>query len=251
MSERLLTQQEIDAAVEKTRAEAEVYVQEAHKHAAEARHFDVMNEHVAALVQHTKLEARMQAISLAKMEREESFARVSNLYNHVYHFDDEVNDASVSRCINTLQAWSRQDPKCEIEIVINSPGGDIMPGFALIDFILNLRSKGHKINTLALGVAASMGAVILQAGDVRAMGPNAMILLHEGSMGAIGSYAEVTDRVKLVEKLHGRIWELFASRAQPLNSHTTVAVLKKLAQRTDVWLTSNEALKMGLVDIVQ
>jgi ATP-dependent protease ClpP protease subunit len=272
MAERALTREEIAAGVAKTNAEArqaeanarladanaELAAASAAEKLAAAREHDVdararatEEEHTKLLIEHSGVENRIAHIALAKCEREESFAKVSDLYHKVYNFDSDVNERSVKACINTLTAWTRQQESCDITIYLNSPGGSILDGFSLIDFLLDLRVRGHKITTVALGWAASMAAVILQAGDERVMGRNAFLLIHEGSLGVVGNYGEVEDRMRLVEKMHQNIWELFAGRAQPINPKTTVAYLKKLAKRTDVSLNSTEALALGLVDSVR
>lgn len=272
MTESVLSKPERDANIAKALAEAELAkanarladanaafaVANAEERRAAAREHEAdasarMREQEATelLIEHSGIENKIAYIALAKCEREESFSVVSDLYHHVYNFDTDVNERSVKQCINTLTAWSRQAQECHITININSPGGSILDGFALIDFLVELRRQGHHITTIALGWAASMGAVVLQAGDTRVMGKNAFLLIHEGSLGVMGSYGEVEDRVKLIEKMHTNIWDLFASRAVPINPKTTASYLRKLAKRTDVSLSSSEALALGLVDEVR
>lgn len=257
MTERTLTKAETEASVKKTTAEAELAAANAEQALAAAREHDANTalaklnaKHMQHLIEHARIEANVAAIALAKCEREERFAKVHDLYHRSYTFDTPVSERSVKLCISTLTAWSRDEPGCGITLYLNSPGGDIVEGFALIDFIVDLRKRGHHVRTVALGMAASMSAVILQAGDERIMGANALLLIHEGSLGAIGSFGEVEDRVKLMEKLHARIYALFAARALPINDKTTAAFLKKQSKRTDWWLDSDEALALGLIDSV-
>ena len=256
LAEANLAKAQAEAA--KASAEAELAIASAEekraaarKHDADVARAEAESEHMALLIAHSGIENRIAEIALAKCEREESFAAVSDLFHRTYNLDSPINDKSVKECINTLTAWTRQDAACSITIYINSPGGDILAGFSLIDFLTDLRRQGHDITTVALGWAASMAAVILQAGTTRVMGKNSFLLLHEGSLGVVGSFGEVEDRVKLVEKMHDNIWELFSERAVPINPKTTVAYLRKLAKRTDVSLSSSEALQLGLVDEVR
>jgi len=257
MSERTPTKAEIEASVRKTTAEADAAEAGAEQARASAREHDArvatekLNaQHLKHLIEQARVETELAKITLDKCKREERFAKVSDLYHKSYNFDGDVTERAVKSCMSTLAAWNRDEPGCSITIYLNSPGGDIVAGFALIDFIVDLRRQGHHVRTVALGMAASMSAVILQAGDERIMGSNAILLIHEGSLGAIGSFGEVEDRVRLMEKLHARIFHLFAHRAQPINAKTTVAYLKKQAKRTDWWLDSNEALELGIVDAV-
>ena len=251
MADRELTPEEISASVRKTLAEADAAVAAARKSESEVETEALEREHKKAQIEQTKIEVEVSRIALAKCEREERFARVSDIYHRCYTFDQQVSEASVRKCINTLTAWARDEPGCDMRIVINSPGGDIIEGFALIDFITDLRKNGHKVTTVALGMAASMAGVLLQSGDVRVMGKNAIMLIHEGSLGAVGSFGEVEDRVKLMKLLHERILDLFESRAKTINPKTTKTFLRKMWTRADVWLTSEESLRLGLIDEIQ
>ena len=143
MADRALTKEEIAANVKKAEAEAELAIAAAEEKRAAARGHDAEvaravadEEHTRFLIAHAGIENKIAEIALAKCEREESFAKVSDIYHHVYNFDEVVSERSVKQCINTLTAWSRQDSKCDITIYLNSPGGSILDGFALIDFIL-------------------------------------------------------------------------------------------------------------------
>jgi ATP-dependent Clp endopeptidase proteolytic subunit ClpP len=251
------TEAEEQANLQKTIAEADAALANAEHHRAMAREADArtLTEQLAARemaysIEMAKIEARAAEIALAKVEREERLAKSADIYHMSYTFDTPVNDKTVKNCIKTLSTWSRDQPGCDIDLYINSSGGDIVEGFALIDFLVALRQRGHHIRTIALGMAASMGAVILQAGDERMIGKNAVMLIHEGSLGAAGSYGEVEDLLKLMEKLHARVYALFAERATPINEKTTVAFLKKQSKRTDWWLDSEEAIALGLIDSV-
>jgi ATP-dependent Clp protease protease subunit len=249
------------AEAKKADAEAEFALAAAEEKRAAARAHDAEvvrgyadEELTRLMIAHSEIDNAISEIQRAKVEREESFARVSDLFNHVFTLDDVINELSVKVCINTLTAWVRQTPpgeRASITLYINSPGGEIIAGFALIDFLLDLRSQGHKITTIALGMAASMGGVLLQAGDVRVMGANSVLLIHEGSMMALGSYAEIEDKVTLMKLFHERILTLYEARAKPINPKTTKAFLVKNWKRRDWWLSGEEALKLGLCDQVR
>lgn len=218
--------------VQKNSALAEAALAERDKHAAEARKL--------------LAEAQQAELLVREAERKERDELAKDKHHHVYVFDKEVSESSVKSCIGQLIAWSRQDPGCEIEIQINSPGGSIFDGFALIDFIRDLREKGHHITITAIGMAASMAGVILQAADTRAIGRHALLLIHEGSLGAIGSYGEVEDRVALMKMMHERILDLFVSR-----SKVSKRFIRTRWQRRDWWITAEDCLKHGFVDEVR
>lgn len=196
-------------------------------------------------------EAEQQEVILRKSLRSERDELAKDTHHKVYVFDKPVAESSVKACVQQLTTWSRQDPECDIEIQINSPGGSIFDGFALIDAIRLLRDKGHKITMVALGMAASMAGVILQAADERVMGANALMLIHEGSLGAVGDFGEVEDRVALMKLMHERILELFEERAKPLNPKTTKRYIRQHWQRRDWWLTAEDCLKHGFVGAVR
>ena len=249
----------------KAAAEAELALASAEEKRAAAREHDAdvarglqESEHLSYLIEHAKLDNDIAKIAFAKCEREESFAKVSDLFNHVYTFDEPIVDVTVKICMNTITAWVRQAPPgehVEVTMYINSPGGSVAAGFALVDFLSDLRRQGHKITTVALGWVASMAVVLLQTGDKRVMGKNALLLLHE----TLSSYDKDTtatasqqeDNLKLINKMADNIWETLSSRAVPINPKTTVKFLKGLARRSDVGLTSSEALDLGLVDEVR
>ena len=185
----------------------------------------------------------------AKEKRERELA--ADERHKVYVFDTDVSDRAVKTCIQQMTTWARQEPRCGIEIQVNSPGGSINAGFALIDFIRDLRERGHTVTMVAFGMAASMAGVLLQAADRRVMGANCFLLLHEGSLGAIGDFGEVEDRVKLMKMYHERILALFEERAKPINPKTTKTFIRNRWVRKDWWIQSEDAIKLGLVDEVR
>ena len=166
--------------------------------------------------------------------------------NHLYRFSGGVNETSVTKCIGKLTEWSRVDPKCGIEIVFSSPGGSIIDGFELFDFIQDLRLNGHKITTGSLGMAASMAGILLQAGDHRWIGHQCWLMIHRAAFGAIGKTYEIEDEVKLVKRIEGRIVDIFTKR-----SKLTSLKIKRNWDRKDWWIDADECLVMGLVDEIR
>lgn len=198
-------------------------------------------------------EARIEEIKLEREEYKRKKELASDEFSFTYRFLSEVNNSTVKSCVDELTAWSRINPKCNITLILHSPGGDVIAGMALFDALQELRSKGHHLTTIARGYAASMAGIILQAGDVRVMGPEAWLLIHEGSFGAVGSVGEVEDRVIWVKKIQERIIDLFMSRIKLANPETarkrlTRNQLKNKMHRTDWWISSDEALEFGLID---
>lgn len=240
-----------ESLIDKHRAEAKYLEAQARREKAEERRAEAEAALAEAEARKEAAYAEQEEISLRKDQRDEKDELSKDHHQHIYTFDTKVSDDTVKACINRLNTWSRQDPGCSIELQINSPGGDIIAGLALIDSLRLLQERGHHITTVALGAAFSMGGVILQAGNVRAMGKNSILLLHEGSMGAIGDFGQVEDRVKLMELLHERILTIFEERATTINPKTTRKFIKDHWKRTDWWVDAEDALKYGLVDEIR
>ncbi len=245
---RVVTKEERDATIRKTLAEAASAEAQAREHDALADSAKLEQELVKHQIESARIEAAAGAITLDQLQRTESFQKVSDIFFRSYRFDDVVSERSVRQAMTTMTAWHRSDSGCDMTLYLSSPGGGVVEGLSMIDGLLDLRRNGHKITTVALGLCASMSVFIAQAGDHRQMGKYATLLLHEGSLGAVGSRAEVEDTVKMTDKLMGSCWSLLAERTQPINPKTTVAFWKKFVQRKDISLTAQESLELGLVD---
>jgi len=218
---------------------------------AEAAFFKAQARESVAKARAAEADAVVALIERDKIVEKRDEQLLGNEHFHVHVFDKQVADASVKTAIEQMTQWTRSDPKCEIELQINSPGGEIFSGFALFDFLQEVRSSGHKVTTVASGMAASMGGVLLQAGDKRVMGANAMLLIHEGSLGAIGDFGAVEDRVELMGQLHKRILTIFEDRAKPINPKTTKAWIKNRWARKDWWISAQDAAEYGFCDEVR
>lgn len=131
--------------------------------------------------------------------------------------------------------------KKPIQLWINSPGGDVQAGLAIID-MMNLVE--NPIHTIVVGQAASMAAVIAACGEPekRAIMPNASMMLHEPSLMIGGKATDVRSRMGHIEKLEEVLMQTIAAKTGKDPAH-----LKEVL-RQDVWFTSQEALEFGLVD---
>jgi len=166
--------------------------------------------------------------------------------NFLYRFSGEVSRSAVSGCMKHLTAWSRLNPRCDIEIIFSSPGGSIIDGFELFDFIQDLRSKGHKVTTGSLGMAASMAGILLQAGDIRWVGQQAWIMIHRAAFGAFGKTFEIEDEVEFVKRVEERCLDIFVAR-----SKLTKQKIKRNWDRKDWWISAEEAMELRLVDEIR
>jgi ATP-dependent Clp endopeptidase proteolytic subunit ClpP len=210
-------------------------------------------EQKKAEIEKTKAETQkvISEAGKSQIEYDKAFrSREKELYtdeeNNLYRFSKDVSHHSVQACMSKLTEWHRRDPKCEIEIIFSSPGGSIIDGFELFDFIQELRTKGHLITTGSLGMAASMAGILLQAGDTRWIGHQAWLMIHRAAFGAIGKTYEVEDEVRLVKRIEERILDIFTSR-----SKLTKIKIKRNWDRKDWWLDADEAVLLGLVDEIR
>jgi len=174
---------------DRERAVAAKLEAEAEKARAEAR-----KAHAEALDRERS--AELTAIELERERRKAREEMASDRQNRTYVFGTSVNEASVKACMDTLSTWHRLEPGCEMTIVLNSPGGDVIEGMALFDHILWLREQGHRVVMIVRGMAASMAGILLQSASHRIVGREAWVLIHRAAFGAIGKSFEVEDRVE-------------------------------------------------------
>jgi ATP-dependent Clp endopeptidase proteolytic subunit ClpP len=246
MPDRPLTPAEtakIEAETEQIRQATEAAARQAtrdeERAAAEARKFN-------SEALHAEVEAAAAQILLDREQEKRDRELAVFHRQHVYLFSGAVDGATVDKCIAELNYWHRTAPECAIEIVFTSPGGSVIHGMALYDYIQELRRAGHYITTATRGWAASMGGILLQAGDNRVMGAEAYILIHEVASFAAGKIGEIEDELALLKKMSDRVVQIFASR-----SKLTPQRIRNGWRRKDWWIDSTEAFKLGLVDEVR
>ena len=153
--------------------------------------------------------------------------------------DDHVANAVIAQML-FLQM---QDPKKDIHIYINSPGGSVTAGLAMYDTMQFLTCD---VNTYCIGICASMGAVLLTAGTKgkRFCLPNSHVMIHQVSGGAQGTASDVERTVKFMYGLKGRLNKILAH-----HTGKTEKQVEKDADR-DNYMSAEEAVKYGLVDKV-
>jgi ATP-dependent protease ClpP protease subunit len=204
-----------------------------------------------------RYEARKSEMFLADVKRANERVYAQDKYNHTYRFLGVVDEHAVKDAIDELTVWDRLDPVCPIELIFNSPGGSAIDGMDLFDFVQELRAKGHYVTTAARGYAASMGGILLQAGDLRVMGREAYVLIHQVSAGIVGKIGDIKDEMIFLNKMSERIISIFADRAAQAGRAGTASqplTRRQIAngwERKDWWLDSGECLKYGLVDAVR
>ncbi len=165
------------------------------------------------------------------------------LVDRILFLGTPVDDMVSNVIIAQLLFLQMSDPKKDIHLYINSPGGSVTAGLAIYDTMQYLTCD---VNTYCVGQAASMGAILLAAGTKgkRFALPNANILIHQVLGGAEGQASDVEIRVKYMLKLKQRLNGI-------LSKHTGKAVeqVEKDCDR-DNFMSSEEAKNYGLVDHV-
>lgn len=199
-----------------------------------------------AEIRKTQAEADLAELKRNDLARKEEQFNHSDYSAHTYTFYADVDEESVGACISELSYWMRSDPRCDVNIVLNSPGGYCVDGLALYDFLREMRRKGHTVTISVLGEASSMGAVLLQAADKRIMGRNAYFLIHEPATGKIGKASAIKDTAEWAQSLWDRLAELLAER-----SKLTKAEVKERADRKDWIMWAQEAKRNGFCDSVR
>ncbi|HVF32493.1 MAG TPA: Clp protease ClpP [Acidimicrobiales bacterium] len=198
-----------------------------------------------AEIRKLQLETERTLLELTALRRRERDVVADPSEAHVYTFYSAVDAESVQQCMAELGQWSRRDPGSPITVIFNSPGGSVLDGLALFDYLRRLRSIGHFVTTMALGRAASMGAVLLQAGDHRVVGENAFLLIHEVSNHTTGKVSEMEDGVEFTRRLQKRLLAILAGR-----STLTEPQIARRWTRNEWWLDAAEAVQLGLADEV-
>lgn len=153
--------------------------------------------------------------------------------------DDNVANSIVSQLL-FLEA---EDPEKDISIYINSPGGSITAGMAIYDTMQFIKPS---VSTICIGMAASMGAFLLAAGDKgkRYALPNSEVMIHQPLGGAQGQATEIEIAAKRILFLRDKLNKILSDRSgQPLD------VIEKDTER-DNFMTAERALEYGLIDKV-
>lgn len=192
--------------------------------------------------------AEAARISAAASVRQEAFTLASDHYHHELHFACPVEGKSVDKALQQLAVWHRQDPECDMTITIHSEGGSALDGIHLFDqlWAYSLRGGGtHQITVKVKGYAASMAAILVQAADVRVIGPQSWMMIHKVSAGTSGRVTEMMNTVKFLEHMCDRIAKVFVERSGGKISADTFA---EKWEHTDWWLNAEQALEYGFVD---
>ena len=165
------------------------------------------------------------------------------LKDRIIILGEEVNDVTASLVVSQMLFLEAEDPDKDINLYIMSPGGSVTAGMAIYDTMQFIKCD---VSTICMGMAASMGAFLLAGGTKgkRMALPNAEIMIHQPSGGAQGQATEieiVADHIlKIKEKLNRILAE---NTGQPYEK-------VKADTERDNYMTAQEALEYGLIDVV-
>lgn len=163
------------------------------------------------------------------------------LKERIIFLGDPINDNLANTVIAQLLFLESQDPKKDVKLYINSPGGMVTSGLAVYDTMQYIKCD---VVTICVGIAASMAAMLLGAGakGKRLILPNAEVMLHQVMGGAEGQATDIKIRAQHILKIHERLNKIL--------SHHTGQPLAKIEKDTDrdFFMTAEEAKSYGLVD---
>ena len=154
-----------------------------------------------------------------------------------------IDDQVANLIVAELLFLSREDPEKDIEMYINSPGGQIYSGLAIYD---TMQMIPNKISTVAVGVTASFGTVLLAAGEKghRYALPHATIHIHQPLGGAQGQATDIEIQAREILRLKARLTKIMAE-----NTGKTIEMIEHDTER-DFYLNAEQAVEYGIVDQV-
>lgn len=163
------------------------------------------------------------------------------LKERIIILSDEVNSVTASLVTAQLLFLEAEDPDKDIQFYINSPGGEVTSGLMIYDTMQYIKAD---VQTICLGMAASMGAFLLAAGTPgkRFALPNAEVMIHQPSGGAQGQATDIRIAAEHIQRTKDRLNRIMSERTgQPL---------EKIAadMERDNWMTTDEALAYGIID---
>ncbi|MEX1014527.1 MAG: ATP-dependent Clp endopeptidase proteolytic subunit ClpP [Candidatus Paceibacterota bacterium] len=163
------------------------------------------------------------------------------LKERIVFLGGQINDAMANTIVAQLLFLEHEDSKKDIKLYINSPGGSVTAGLAIYDTMQHIKSP---VSTICVGMAASMGAVLLTAGakGKRFALPNAQVMMHQVMGGAQGQAVEIEITAKQIMRVRDNLNKIIANH--------TGQKLKKVSEDTDrdYYLDPEEAKEYGVID---
>jgi ATP-dependent Clp protease protease subunit len=166
------------------------------------------------------------------------------LKDRIIWLGSEVRDDNANEIAAKLLLLAAEDPKKDIYLYVNSPGGSITAGMAIYD---TMQFVPNDIVTVGIGMAASMGQLLLTAGTKgkRYITPNARVLLHQPHGGFGGTASDIQTQAQLILDMKKRLAEITAAQ-----TGKSVEQINADGDR-DRWFNAQEALEYGFVDHIR
>ncbi|MEA3399231.1 MAG: ATP-dependent Clp protease proteolytic subunit [Patescibacteria group bacterium] len=154
-----------------------------------------------------------------------------------------IDDNVANVVIAQLLYLDHTDPKKDISLYINSPGGSVTAGLAIVDTMNFIKSN---VSTICVGIAASMGALILSAGEKgkRFALPNSEVMIHQVMGGTEGQASDIAISAKHILRTKDTLNKMLAK-----NTSQKLSVVEKDSDR-DYWMTAEESKKYGIIDSI-
>ena len=163
------------------------------------------------------------------------------LKDRIVFLGGEIDDNVANLVVAQLLFLEMEDPDADISLYINSPGGSVTAGMAIYDTMQYIKPQ---VRTVCIGMAASMGAFLLMAGEKgkRLALPNSEVMIHQPLGGAQGQATDILIHAEYITKINNKLNRILAERTgQPLE--------KVMADtERDHFLSAEEALEYGIVD---
>lgn len=165
------------------------------------------------------------------------------LKDRVIFLAGQINDEVANTIIAQLLFLESEDPKKEIQLYINSPGGEVYSGMAIYDTMKYIKSP---VSTICIGIAASMAAFLLAGGEKgkRFSLPNSRMLIHQPIGGTQGQASDIKIQAEEILKIKDEMNKILAK-----NTGQSLSVIERDTDR-DFYMRAEEAKKYGLIDKV-
>jgi ATP-dependent Clp protease protease subunit len=208
-----------------------------------------LSNHSLLITYHFKLITKHMSYLIPTVIEKSTFGeRAYDIYSrllkeNIIFLGGAIDDAHANTIIAQLLFLQSEDPKKDITLYINSPGGHVTAGLAIVDTMNNIKND---VSTVCVGMAASMGAVILSSGKKgkRFALPNSEVMIHQPLGGAEGQATDIEISARHILKTRDVLNKILAK-----NTGQTLSKIEKDVDR-DFFMSADEAKKYGVVDKV-
>lgn len=164
------------------------------------------------------------------------------LQDRIIFIGTEIDETVGNVVTSQLLYLNSVEPEKPITIHLNTPGGSVTDGLSIYDSMMYVSTP---IYTICTGLAASMGSVLLAAGEYghRFCQKHSRVMIHEVSAGQRGKMSDMADSFRETKRLNDELFKILA-----LHTGHSVEHINEVALRRDYWMSSEEALKFGVID---